>query len=108
MYQGLIEVSIPAYPNPVALNSQLRLEIYIEGIESIPGIEIYVLNQTQNSLALVEQYDQSSLQPGPKVLILNPGSFSNTGTSQGAAGLNRLIIFDGRNNVITYGDIKVE
>ncbi|MDX1639368.1 MAG: hypothetical protein R3281_15485 [Balneolaceae bacterium] len=108
MYSGLIDISTPAYPNPVNLNGSFRIDIDIKGIESIPGIQIYVLQQAQNLFGPITQIDQSSLNPGIRVLVLDPASFAGSGSTQNAVGLNRLVIFDSRNNVISYGDVKVE
>lgn len=107
MYQGLIEVSTPAYPNPVSLNSDLRLEINFKYLDSVPGFEINVL-QNANSRWPIIEYDQSELSLGVRTFVLDPSSFSGTSSSQNAAGLNRLIIFDGQDNVITYGDVRVK
>ncbi len=106
-YQGLIEVSTPAYPNPVSLNSSLRIDIDILGFESVPGLEVYTLRQVNNLFGPIVQLDQSELSPGLRVLVMDPSSFSGASSSQNATGLNRIIIFDGRDNVITYGDVRV-
>ncbi|MFH5831241.1 hypothetical protein ACG2F4_06105 [Halalkalibaculum sp. DA3122] len=108
MYQGLVEVSTPPYPNPVPLNSSFRIDIDILGFETVPGMEIYAFEEAQNIFGPIAQYSQSELNPGVKVLVLNPANFSGTSSVQGTAGLNRLVIFDGRDNVITYGDVMVE
>ncbi len=108
MYQGLVEISTPAYPNPVALNNTLRLEIDIVGIESVPGLQIYVFQEAQNLFGPIDQLDQSQLSPGIRVFILEPSSFAGASTGQGVSGFNRLVIFDGRDNVISYGDVLVE
>ena len=108
MYQGLIDVSIPAYPNPVSVNSLLQIELYIRGIESIPGLDIFVFQTPDRLVGPVDTYDQSSLNPGTLSVRLDPSGFSNTGTLQGAIGLHRILIFDGRENLITYGDVRVE
>lgn len=102
LYQGRVSITSPAYPNPVAINSQLYIIINILGIEAIQGLEIYVYKTPGQSLNLVRSYDQSSISEGDMTIILNPAGFSGTG------GLYRVLIYDNQENLVTYGDVMVE
>ncbi|MGF1669634.1 MAG: hypothetical protein ACFCU6_04230 [Balneolaceae bacterium] len=103
IFQGLVEVS-PAFPNPVSINGQLRIELDIKFLDSVNGIEVAVLFQDRSVGTL---FDDPSIQipPGLQVIDINPlelGRFESE-----VIGLHRILILDIRRNIISYGDVRV-
>lgn len=107
LYQGLIGVATPAYPNPVVVNSTVQIDIDFKVTDAVQAMEVYVFKATSPDWVPIRLYDQSELPVGVKTITLNPAEFYGGG-SQEALGLHRLLFFDGRENLITYGDIMVE
>lgn len=111
MFQGLIELSSPAigaYPNPVNLNTSLRIDLDIKGIESISGLQVYVFSSPERLTGPIYQNTQSSLPPGVMTITLDPAQFSSSGAGSQASGIYRILIYDNRQNLITYGDVQVQ
>ncbi|MDX1673140.1 MAG: hypothetical protein R3211_12445 [Balneolaceae bacterium] len=108
MFAGFIEVSTPAFPNPVNLNSPLTINLDIKGIESISGLAVFVFRDPDRLVGPIYTNDQTSLSPGLETITLQPIDFSRTGNPTEVVGLNRILIFDGRENLITYGDVEVQ
>ncbi len=104
MYRGLVEIVTPAYPNPVDLNSPLILEIENKGFETLSGIEVYVFRENYRNQILLYSSLDSSIDPGLITIQLSPTQF---GDGSQTSGLYRLLIYDGRQNVLSYGDVEV-
>lgn len=108
MYRGLIAIDTPAYPNPVNINSILRIIIDNKGFETLSGLEVFVYrDDPRNQLGPVYINDEPSITPGLLSIQLDPRQFSPFGNSSQASGLYRLIIYDGRRNIVSYGDVRV-
>jgi hypothetical protein len=106
-FQGLVEIE-PAYPNPVLTTEQIRLEITVTGIESVRGLQISAILDGGYYQPIYTDHT-SPLNPGLKVVQFSPLDLSRfDDDSDGARGLKRILIFDGNNNLISYGDIMVE
>lgn len=113
MYQGQIMVTTdpssftPPFPNPLNYNDDITISLYFYGIDNINLIDIYVF---RDNPATTERYvttRENLPSAGLETIILKGEDISNsTGGSQ-AEGLYRIRIFDGRENLITYGDIKI-
>lgn len=111
MYRGLITIGTPdeqpPYPNPLPFNAELTIEIYIRTIETLNRIEInsFELPDNANSPTIAIRDNISS--PTLETITLNGQLISgSTGGSQ-ASGLYRILIWDGQQNLITYGDIRI-
>lgn len=112
MYQGLITIGstgedLHPHPNPLPFNLQLTIDLYIRTIETLNRIEIYSFEfpEEANSPAIAVREDISS--PTLETFTLSGQLISgSTGGSQ-ASGLYRILIYDGKQNLITYGDIKI-
>jgi len=107
MFKGYVEVESPAFPNPVSNGQNLEIHLNITGIESISGLEVMVRDENDNWRSIYLD-SQSSLPPGLYTFQLNPSSFSYTNNYQNAVGLHRVYLFDLNNNLITYGDVRVQ
>lgn len=106
-FQGLVEIQ-PAYPNPVQTTENVNIEITITGVEAVRGLDIMVWFDGGH-VQSVYQDPGNPLNPGlivARFSALDLSRFDNGG--EGARGLRRVLIFDGNDNLISYGDIKVE
>jgi len=108
-FQGLVFVD-PAFPNPVQVSGQLMINIEIAGIEAVSGLSVVVLIESGANPELRPVYTdpQSPMPTGISVISISPIQLGRFNTVESARGLHRLIILDGRNNVISYGDVMVE
>ncbi len=108
MFAGFVEIDRPAYPNPTT-GPTISLEILITGIGSVNGIDVYTFDENDR-LKLLWFDERMPLPVGFSQILIDPVQFApgGSGTISGARGLHRVLVFDRRNNLITYGDIKVE
>ena len=104
-FQGLIEISSYPAPNPVQTNDRIVMNLLATGIEPVSGIIIYVYYRP-NSIKVIPVDDRSPLPAGLLTIQLNPLEIAEF--VEQPAGLYRVILLDRNENVITYGDIKVE
>jgi hypothetical protein len=105
MYRGIIEVRTPAFPNPVNAGQQIEIELSILGIESVSSIEVMTQNENNNWQQLAYESDPET---GLLVFRIDPVYFTYTNNYQNAIGLHRVFFFDSNDNLITYGDVKIE
>ncbi|MDZ7715655.1 MAG: hypothetical protein U5J95_05520 [Balneolaceae bacterium] len=103
-FSGLIKIQTPAHPNPVNLNSSITIDIDVAGFEAINGLEIYVFRDPANLIGPIFISDQSPLPPGVTTVILDPSQFAQSGSG---SQLYRILIYDNRENLISYGDLQV-
>lgn len=105
MYSGLIHIEVPAYPNPVNFNSNLRIDIDIRGPEVLSRLEVYSFEypgQLHGPLSVLD--NPTYLQ----TVSINAEAIANSSGGSGASGLYRLLLYDGRENLISYGDVRVQ
>ena len=97
----------PPHPNPLGFNQNLTLNIYINSSDVINRLEVWKFeNPSDLTGPFATRIDFSA--PGLVTFTLNGQDISgSTGGSQ-ASGLYRLLIYDGNQNLITYGDIRIE
>lgn len=105
LFQGLVEIT-PPYPNPVTTDQLIKIEINVTGIRSVTGLDVLVRFE-DNSFRNVYQ-DFETLEPGQSTIQVNPIEFAQFGNPEGARGLSRIYIFNGNQQMISYGDIMVE
>lgn len=103
-FQGLVEID-PAYPNPVQSNNQISLDLIITGVESVSGLRIFAYYGANNIRQIYED-PRRPLSTGLTSIPLNPLDIARL--SESPQGLYRIIVLDANENVITYGDIRVE
>lgn len=108
MFQGLVRVLTPAFPNPTQ-NDQVFIELDI-GIDEVRGIEVLTIQNAfgQNLFRELFADRRSPLPPGLLTITIDPVNLSPTNSYADAIGLHRVFIFDARRNLISYGDIMVE
>jgi len=105
-FQGLVEVR-PAYPNPVQTTGQVKIDVEVTGIEAVSGLRLVVF-YFDDTIEPVYIDQRAPLPPGLSVINVNPIELGRFNTVESALGLHRVILMDGNENIITYGDIKVE
>lgn len=105
MFGGLVEIATPAFPNPVPLNSTLRIDIEILGYNPVSGMEIYSFRFPDENPVGLNIIDQSELSPGILTININPQQIAGSTPGQGTY---RILIYDGRQNLISYGDVRIE
>lgn len=111
MFQGFILVTQPPYPNPAGTTQQIKFELQINGLESIYGLYVYTNLETNTGTYRVQQIyynPDSPLQPGLLSIQFIPSQFTITGNASDARGIHRIFVYDGRQNLITYGDIMIQ
>lgn len=109
-YRGLISIgdlsnSTPPYPNPVNLNQNLNITISLNTADlNVNRFEIYSFRFSSDGLndvhvvSEIESYNHITIQ----AQSIAPGY---TGTEPVTY---RLLVYDGNENLITYGDIRIE
>lgn len=115
MFRGYVEVDIPPFPNPTRSGSEtVQIELLITGTGTVHGLRavVYYDMFDDRSWRMVDEHDQSPVEDMLVVLDINPAAFDRNYNFDNARnvndGLHRLFIYDNRNNLITYGDIKLE
>lgn len=105
LYQGLIEI-VPPFPNPTTTNQSIQFEVEVTGVQSVDGLEVMARFENNSFRSLYQSFE--TLQPGLTTFQINPIEFAQFGNVEGARGLNRVYIFSGNQQMISYGDIMVE
>lgn len=110
MYQSLITIGEPytqlPYPNPIGYNENVNLDIYLGSVGTLSRIEIIALDSLNQSSGLNITRSNLSSPSLINIKIMGSQISGSPGGSQ-ASGLYRLLVYDGRNNLITYGDIRI-
>lgn len=105
-FSGLIRVN-PAFPNPVLSSGRFTIQIQVSAIESMNGAQILTFDEQRN-LKTIALDTRAPLPAGFTEFRIDPIEFTSTGVRANAKGLHRIFIFDLNDNLLTYGDIKVE
>ncbi len=103
-FQALVEVT-PAFPNPVSTTGQLQIEVSVLGIESVNGLEVAELFE-DGSINTLFTDATNPLPAGIQVVPVNPNELGRFEAE--TRGLHRILIFDLRRNIISYGDVRVQ
>jgi hypothetical protein len=106
LFQGLIEVNAVPYANP-SVGLQFRFELLVTGLEAVSGLQIYSRDPLGRPF-LVYNDNRRPLPPGLIDIALEPSWLTPSRIYSEAIGLNRIFVYDGNDNLITYGDLKVE
>lgn len=106
MFQGFVDISVPAYPNP-SQNQRITIDLIISGLESVSGIEVYTRTALGEPLFLYEIPDRP-VPIGVSQIFFDPISLSPFRTYDDAIGIHRIYIYDRNGNLISYGDLEIE
>ncbi|MEX0720263.1 MAG: hypothetical protein WD059_06315 [Balneolaceae bacterium] len=109
LFQGLFEVRAP-FPNPSNTTSAIQFEIEVTGVQSINGIEVIVFfdDYDPREGSNVLYFDTESLPQGLTTFQINPLELGEISVPESVRGLHRIYIYDGRGQLISYGDIMIE
>ncbi len=106
MFGTSVDVQEPAFPNPTE-GDDITINIYILTNNAVDGL--FVRHRDERGyFRRLYQDDTRPLMPGIKQIRFDPVDMSLTGTIDDARGLHRIFVFDANDNLITYGDVKVE
>ena len=100
-----VEVSQLPYPNPVRLGQAVNFLVYSQGVPG--GLRLYVLELRNGVVDLVPVNDPNAFEPGAAQSGFYPFSVSARQIALGGAGLYRVVLLDGSQNVVTYGDLDI-
>lgn len=106
MFDGYVDVSVPAYPNP-SRGERITIDLIVSGLESVNRLQVYTRTPNGTPLFLYEIND-SPLPTGLNQIFLDAASFSQTRSYQDAIGLHRVFVYDQNANLITYGDVQID
>lgn len=101
-FQGDIELFSPPSPNPVLSNGDLRIEIQVNVLDRISGINIFVYRPPR-----FYRVDDRPQVPTGNTTFTIPAKII-AGGNPSPQGLYRIIIQDENDNVISYGDVEIE
>lgn len=105
MFSGSVEISRPATPNPVAFNSHFEIELFFNSSDRISGLEVLAFRDDPERPTFILEESGSDVDNGLFSIRLTPADFHTGGV--GMEPLYRILIFDANNNLITYGDVKI-
>ncbi|MDI6400667.1 hypothetical protein QLX67_01580 [Balneolaceae bacterium ANBcel3] len=121
MFQGLVEIWNPAYPNPTSGGQTVTIELEIRGIDMVHGLYPFTLNMDKLERYPLYNagdpdgitYYRNTLESGIIFLDIDPYILASIYGSYTAAqseneGIHRIFLYDRHGNMITYGDIKLE
>lgn len=112
MYSGLLTVGVgigefqPPHPNPLEFNQKLSINIHIHGVETIRQLRIHTFelpSQISGAIRVRSDLSSSNLES----FSLSGKEVSSPSSESKAEGLYRILIYDGQQNLVTYGDIKI-
>lgn len=106
-FQAFVSNIQPAHPNPVQSTETVNIEITLFGNESVNGIQ--VVEWADGSIVHPPLYEDLNIPLSFQTIInISANQFGRFDNAESRRGLKRVLIFDGRNNLISYGDIMVE
>jgi len=110
MYRGLISVGSPdtqpPYPNPLPYNQNLTIGLYIRSIDTLNRLEIYSFKNPNQFIGPINTIEGLN-PPGYEEITLSGSNISGSAGGSSADGLYRILIYDGQQNLITYGDVQI-
>lgn len=105
MFSGIVEISYPANPNPVAYNSHFEIDLYFNSSDRISGLNVLAFRDDPDRPMFILEEPGSDIDNGVFSIRLTPADFHTGGV--GMDPLYRILIFDANENLITYGDVKI-
>ena len=103
LYIGLADVR-PIFPNPVQYGSNINLDVEINGAPVGSIIELGYLNNSNNWFPLQVMDITSDFEFVS--FLINTRQFGST--AEQARGIHRMLLFDGNQRLITYGDLLIQ
>ena len=108
LYTGLVTIDPPLFPNPVPYGTIANLNVYLNGTTTTSYLELgYLDPRSTSGRAWVQiQIIDNTTDLSVNAFQINPAQFGSDVST--ARGTYRLIVFDGNQEMITYGDITIE
>lgn len=108
MFTRLVSVE-PVYPNPTK-GDDLRIQVYVERNEAVFGLYIVRVDPKSYPYRLIPLYRnmQSPANPGLLNIIIPFKLIFPQYPLLDERGLHRILILDGRDQIISYGDVMLE
>ncbi|MEX0647164.1 MAG: hypothetical protein WEA56_11670 [Balneolaceae bacterium] len=103
-YQGLVSIK-PAFPNPASTSDNITINFNNHGIETVSGLFVLAYYNSTGGYSYLDEY-RGHLQVGPTIINFQGGHVVQF--PENPQGLYRVIILDGNENVISYGDVQVD
>lgn len=104
-YSGLAVIQ-PIFPNPVPYGSSATLEVQLNGSSFTSILDLRFFDTFTNTWQQVEFRDDVSGDFSLTTMRIDPKFFGSN--VEIARGTYRLVLFDGNQRIITYGDITIE
>jgi len=110
-YHGLISIGLgddqPPFPNPVNYNSNLTVQLTFNVSDPVKTLDIRSFRYpNDNRFPQIRYLQQDELSSFNTITIQAKNIAVGEGSS--ASGIYRLLIYDGNQNLITYGDIQIQ
>ena len=102
-YEGLIRV-LPLFPNPISYGGTAYLEMTLNGAPVQSYVELGYLNYNNRWVHLQQQTVRSEFEL--VTFVIDSRNFGSS--AEVARGLHRLLLYDGNQRLITYGDIFIQ
>lgn len=106
-FTGLTGVEVtPVFPNPVSFNSSFELQVNIKGSGFVNGLQIFAF-QDPNDPTLLRTESQTQ-NARLCTFRISPQEFASSAGTGNLGNLYRIVIYDGRGDIISYGDVQIE
>ena len=102
-YQGLIRI-LPLFPNPISYGGTAYLEMTLNGAPIQSYVELGYLNFNNQWIPLQQETVSSEFEL--VTFVIDSRNFGSS--AELARGLHRLLLYDGNQRLITYGDIFIK
>jgi hypothetical protein len=104
-FAGLITIQCGAYPNPVQYDQNFFIDIEIPYTDTVDRLAFYAIdpNTVDQNMIFLKEETNLSIQDS---YLLNSGYFANN-SGVSTSNVYRILIYDGRDNLISYGDVQV-
>ncbi|NGP88567.1 hypothetical protein [Fodinibius halophilus] len=112
MYRGLLQVksNITDYPhpNPLGYNEDLTLQVKSNVSDAVEGMKIYKFRFPKNANSfLIKELNDTDLGSAITTITID-GALIAENSSADARTTYRILIYDNKENLISYGDIRIE
>lgn len=104
LYAGLIRVVDPPFPNPVTYGLEFEIYIRVDAAPAGSSIQLYYFNDRDTRPTILDS--QPVVDDFDDVVFRITTDHFGTGTQ--ARGLHRLLVFDGNQRIISYGDLLIK
>lgn len=102
-YEGLLQV-LPLFPNPINYGGTAYIEITLNGAPIQSYLELGYLNFNQRWVPLQQEIVNSEFEL--VTFVIDTRNFGSS--AELARGLHRLLLYDGNQRLITFGDLLIQ